>query len=220
MVSGEEISFQPCARVSPDGKYIAYAYAPDRNYPFQRDIYVVSIDGKKESVLVAHPAHDYEPIWTPDGNAIVFASNRTGANGLWVINVANGEPQGVPRLVHQTMGRIHPKDFASNGLLYYDVHLGDSDVFVADIDPATGKAISEPRRLAVPREGWNTGPRWSANGDEIAFMSRPNFTGIDGDNRGSSAAIVRLFREDRPHTRTLVAREPDLFLCSVAGMVA
>jgi tetratricopeptide (TPR) repeat protein len=141
---GNDDLLQPTAHYSPDGRYIAYDYSPDLKDPLQRDIHLVSKNGSFESIIVKHPAHDYGPSWTPDGKAIVFASNRTGANGIWLVPVANGRAQGSPTLIHQTMGRIHPKGFAKDGLYYYDVHLGDNDLFVTDLDAQTGKVSSEP----------------------------------------------------------------------------
>jgi len=40
------------------------------------EIYVVNIDGSGERRLTDHPAHDWNPTWSPDGMRIVFSSDR------------------------------------------------------------------------------------------------------------------------------------------------
>ena len=196
---------------------MAYADAPNRDEPFQRDIYVVATDGSSESVLVQHPAHDYEPIWTPDGKGIVFASNRTGANGLWLLMVDNGKAQGEPQLIHQTMGRIHPKDFGKDGLLYYDVMLGEQDLYTIDLDLKTGKATAEPRKLNIPREGWNSAATWSPDGTEVDYISIAIHAHRDG--RLYKAALVRSFDQDRTDPRVVPAEGIAVLLLSLASVV-
>ena len=83
---------------SPDGKFIAYDVQRRRDSP-NRDIYLLSADGSRESLGVDHPSNDRSPVWTPDGQSILFLSNRTGKTGYWTVSVDQGKPRGAPRLV-------------------------------------------------------------------------------------------------------------------------
>ena len=83
---------------SPDDRYIVYDYLPEEEYS-RRDISILSIDGKDEYRLVAHPAHDSLVGWSPDGNYILFMSDRTGTNDLWLIPVEEGKPSGKAKLI-------------------------------------------------------------------------------------------------------------------------
>ncbi|HEY3123332.1 MAG TPA: hypothetical protein VGK70_04645, partial [Thermoanaerobaculia bacterium] len=56
--------------LSPDGRYVAY--------DLSGDLFLLAVRGTREAVLVENPAHDFNPIWTPDGNRILFTSDRTG----------------------------------------------------------------------------------------------------------------------------------------------
>ena len=56
--------------ISPDGKTIAFVY--------QGDIFLVSAAGGQARQLTTNPAHDTEPLWSPDGKTVVFASWREG----------------------------------------------------------------------------------------------------------------------------------------------
>ncbi len=62
---------------SPEGRFIAYDFPP-LDGSANRDIFVLSADGRQEVPLVEHPANDLLLDWTPDGKRVLFASERTG----------------------------------------------------------------------------------------------------------------------------------------------
>jgi Tol biopolymer transport system component len=77
-----DIPFVPVdCRFSPDGSAIAYSRAPGGDEG-QRDIYLLSADGSRESPLVQHPADDALLGWLPGGTGILFASDRAGTADL------------------------------------------------------------------------------------------------------------------------------------------
>ena len=67
-------------RLSPNGSRIAVAIADQEN-----DIWLWDVTrGGPLSRLTIDPSTDQHPIWTVDGQRIVFASLRAGAENLWV----------------------------------------------------------------------------------------------------------------------------------------
>jgi len=68
---------------SPDGKFIVYDSTVKEGSD-ERDIFVLATDGSREVRLVEHPANDIFPVWTPDGKAVLFASDRSGAMDAWI----------------------------------------------------------------------------------------------------------------------------------------
>jgi len=159
-------------RFSPDGRYIAYALqqAPKSG---EYDIFVLALDGGREIPLVQHPAQDVYPDWTPDGKRILFLSNRTGTMGAWWIQVVEGHPQGTPELVKPDLGQdLAPMGFTRNGSYYYGVHTEMSDVYIAELDLATGKLISAPRAATQRFVGSNSKPDWSPDGRQLLFLSK------------------------------------------------
>ena len=159
------------ASISPDGRYIAYDLPPNEGSS-SRDIYLLSIDGKHESLLVEHPANDLYPVWTPDGTHILFASDRTGNMGVWIIPVTEGKPQGPPELIKQDVGRpVMPMGFTRAGSFYYGLQVGMLDVYIASLDFKTGKLLARPKRAIERFIGSNSRPDWSPDGRQLAYVS-------------------------------------------------
>ena len=67
--------------VSPDGRTIAF--------DMLGDLYTIPIEGGKATRLTSGQAFDGQPHFSPDGKTIVFVSDRSGADNLWLMN-ANG----------------------------------------------------------------------------------------------------------------------------------
>jgi Tol biopolymer transport system component len=163
--------FPTTKRFSPDSRYIAYDRLPDETSP-ERDIYLMSIDTGQETPLVQHPADDYLLGWSLDGKWIVFASDRTGALGLWIVGTSGTKTQGEPRLVKPGIERILPVGLTREGAFYYGVVRATEDVYIADLDPTTGVVTGPPRKAIEQFEGGNFSPSYSPDGKYLAYMSR------------------------------------------------
>jgi Tol biopolymer transport system component len=161
-------------RLSPDGRFIVYD-TPTGTEPSQRaerDIVLLHADGSHEVALVRHPAYDTHPIFTPDGTSVLFVSDRSGVNGLWTIRVSDGKPQGSPELVKPSVGNTLPLGFTRAGAFYYAAFAGGSDVYVAPLDPATGRRAGEPTAIADRFVGANTAPEWSPDGTSLVYLAQ------------------------------------------------
>jgi Tol biopolymer transport system component len=159
------------ASISPDGRYIAYDYLAKEDAP-EHDIFLLSVEGGREVPLVRHAADDLLPVWTPDGQSVVFVSDRTGNLGLWRIRVSGGKPQGPEELLKQDVGRLIPIGFSSKGSYYYGLDTGLTDVYLAGLDLATGKATSAPVPLSQRYIGDRSSPHWSPDGKYLVSVSR------------------------------------------------
>lgn len=62
---------------SPDGKWIAMSYTGNKHDPYT-DIGIVSCDGGEIHNITNTGYFDQNPIWSADGNVIIFASDRYG----------------------------------------------------------------------------------------------------------------------------------------------
>jgi Tol biopolymer transport system component len=154
---------------SPDARYVAYDFCPEKQYS-RHDISILSIDGKVENPLVTHPAHDSLVGWSPDGKYVLFASDRTGTNDLWLIPVEDGKPDGPAELVKKGLGEIDVLGLTQDGSLYYICKEQMEDIYVAEMDQATGKVDKAPQKMIFSQEGSNSWPQYSPDGKSIVCV--------------------------------------------------
>ena len=81
---------------SPDGRSIAYDAWPSAEEAGKSDIFLISLEDGTEERLVEHPAHDVVVGWAPDGQGLLFTSDRTGSQDLWLLPMSDGRPSGRP----------------------------------------------------------------------------------------------------------------------------
>jgi Tol biopolymer transport system component len=151
------------ATLSPDGRFVAYG--------LNGEIYLLAVRGSHEVALVENPAHDFNPVWSPEGDRILFSSDRTGSLGLWVLSVVDGNPRGTPKLLRPDMGKTSPVRFVRGDSLYYSLQTAMQDVYVAELDPETGKVTVPPSQASRRLVGSNSWPEWSRDGKFLAFVS-------------------------------------------------
>jgi len=157
--------------LSPDRRYIVYDF-PQEEGSEERDIFLLATDGSHEISLVKHLANDCVLGWAPDGKRVLFASDRTGIMGLWIIDVVGGKPQGSPELIKPSMGPIWPIAFTQNGSFYYAVINSMLDVYIAELDPVTGKVLAPATKVTQPFVGTNASPDWSPDGKYLVYITR------------------------------------------------
>jgi Tol biopolymer transport system component len=157
--------------LSPDGRYIVYD-VPLRGDPNGGDIFLLSTDTNHQVPLVQHPAYDLYPVWTPDGKGVIFASDRTGTMGLWGIQVADGRPEGLPRLVKADIGRFSPMGFTQNGSLYYAVQTGMIDIYRTSLDLKIDNLPEASTLFSHRFVGFNYCPDWSSDGKYLSYLSK------------------------------------------------
>ena len=155
---------------SPDGRFIAYDYPPGQST--SNDIFVMTADGSREIPLIENPANERLLGWTPDGRHVLFASDRAGSWGAWLVPIKEGQAQGTPKLVKQDIGLIEPMGFARAGTFYYGIGGWGHDLYAQHVDLEGGKLLGTPE-LAVQRfVGSNGMPAWSPDGEHFAYISR------------------------------------------------
>ena len=167
---------------SPDGSQIAFTSSQGSYMDMQvgrvtiYNIYVINADGSgltcltgnnaggdtPSSVAELNEAWNTSPSWSPDGQQIIFRSNRDGNDEIYVM-AADGSEQ--RNLTHHPASDADPA-WSPDGtrIAFVSDRDGDGEIYVMDADG------SNPTRLTdSPRK--DTHPAWSPDGQWIAFYS-------------------------------------------------
>ncbi len=75
--------------VSPDGRSLVF--------DLLGDLYLLPIEGGRATALTGGMAYDAQPRFSPDGSEIVFVSDRSGGDNLWVISVDGADTTQITR---------------------------------------------------------------------------------------------------------------------------
>ena len=181
--------------LSPDGRFVLYDYPPTPESR-QRDLYLLSTDATTHTALVADAANDFVLGWV-DNQHVLFASDRSGTPGAYLLRVRDARAEREPQLVKSDLWRITPGGATRNGSYYYTVNTASTDIFTTPLDPATGRVLTSPTLIA--RDGRH--PAWSRDGRYLAYVS----TSGSPAGRGEPV-VVRIRSIDTGETRDLTPR--------------
>ncbi|MGI8469314.1 MAG: hypothetical protein ACR2N3_12765, partial [Pyrinomonadaceae bacterium] len=102
------------ARVSPDGKFIAFSSTKDGG----SDIWLKRMSGGEAIQRTKNEQADSNPIWSADGEQIAFLSAHGGQQGIWKMPALNGAPVLVKPLDSLNYNLVH---WSKDGkTIYYD----------------------------------------------------------------------------------------------------
>ena len=93
--------------ISPDGKTIAFTY--------KGDIFTVPVTGGEARQITSNSAFDTNPVWSPDGSRIAFASYRLGGADVFIVGREGGEPK---RLTTHSAKEVPVAFLDDNTVLY------------------------------------------------------------------------------------------------------
>jgi len=120
--------------LSPDENRLAYDKAgPQTGF---RDVWVYDLVRGVNTRITMHRGHDWNPVWSPDGEQIAYASNRLGSPGI-MSRLANGT--GEPKLIcYRSETGTRPSDWSRDGgaISAYQFENG-WDIIVIDPDDST-----------------------------------------------------------------------------------
>ena len=95
---------------SSNGRLVAF-YRPEASSG-GGDVWLEDLTRRVVTRLTSHNAYNWIPVWSPDGNSIVFASNREGRMDLYQKPINGSEPE---RQILKSAKRKIPTDWSRDG---------------------------------------------------------------------------------------------------------
>jgi len=164
-VSPEKIAIGHDARslaFSSSGRRLAYEQSR-----INANIWRVDLDGEKSQTHVLAPStrEQYGPFISPDGRRVVFISNRSGTNEIWVCDSDGGNSQQLTSFGDAQTGT--PRWSPDGRQIVFDSRIeGEANVYVMDANGGVPKKLETGTVM-------NSVPSWSHDGSWIYFASGP-----------------------------------------------
>ena len=116
MTIDDLLTFKRCAdpQISPDGRWLVYVVTTITDVgsnKSQSNLWLAATDGSlPPRQLTTTEKKDRHPRWSPDGRWILFESNRSGDNQLWVISLEGGEARQLTQMASEASTAIWSRD--------------------------------------------------------------------------------------------------------------
>lgn len=144
----------------------------------QSDLVILATDGSAEFRLTDTLAHEGHAGWSPDGSRVVFAGPKGGLNDLFVVNI---DGSGMVNVTNTPdIGEIDPSWSPDSRRIIFAA--GAWTVYQREGSKGVSRAVDfrnifvinadgSGRRQLTDDESYNGSPRFSPNGQLVAFVS-------------------------------------------------
>jgi eukaryotic-like serine/threonine-protein kinase len=176
------------AHISPDGKRVSGAKADAGGH---LELYIYDLVRGTKSQFSFSQSRDDDPVWSPDGNTIVFDSARNGKIDIYT-RPANGARQ-EELLYHDELDK-YPSSWSSDGkyILYEAISNGHFDIWVMPMfgDHKPRPFLQEKYNTRYPEFSpdtkWVTYTSYEAGHPQVYVVAFPNPGGrfLVGDGIG------------------------------------
>jgi tricorn protease len=174
--------------LSPDGKKIAFSY--------QGDVWVAPSNGGRAIPVTTNVEMDDNPVWSPDGSYLAFASNRTGNWDIFTVPADGGDPT---QLTYHT-GADVPTDWSPDGKYIIERAVRDAPyngLFEIDVrSGATHRVLQDMMPVGSPH--------FSPDGKTVLY-TRFGFPWVRARYQGSAAS--QLWKLDLASGKSSVVRD-------------
>ena len=176
---------------SPHGHRIAFMVRLGQSAEgdvYQGDVWTVPASGGEPRAVTSDMATDWNPVWSPDGGYLYFASDRGGSMNLWrvAIDEESGETLAPPEPITTPATSLAHMSVSGDGRsIAYSSVLVTVNIQRHSIDPSTGMPIGQPTWVTTGSRRW-VSPDPSQDGERVVFYSlaQPEghiyVAGIDG----------------------------------------
>ena len=153
--------------------------------PGTMQLFISAADGSDEHPLLAAPHDDYDAVWAPDGQSIVFTSERNGSGDLFRVNAdGSGLTQLTSDDAYEDQAAFSPD---GRQLVFVSTRgSGYADIWTLDIATKRAKALTSG-------PGGDYRPSWSPDGKWIAFASGRGITPPFSEGRWERQQLAEIW---------------------------
>lgn len=181
LVAGENEMQFSTPRFSPDGSQIAVAVGQFGGF---EDIYLVDANNGQMRALTQDRDHDYSPSWSPDGQYVLFNSDRSGVHNVYAYRLSDNAVFQVTNVLYGAFSPAMSPDGSQMVFINYDIK--GYDVHMIESNP------DEWQQVNVQRENLPQPPDYAAFTQDFEIQSysafdtlrphawQPQFAGILG----------------------------------------
>ena len=160
--------------VSPDGHRIAFS----SNRSGTDDLYVVDVDGSKETQLTNSPEHKSISNWTADSKQLIYSVSKNNICSIYRIDLQRKNEQ----LIGTVPGRSAVVSPDGKRVIYATGSWTEMALVLSTLDGKAQEQLNDGKSIA-----WNV--HWSPDGRRFAFTGRAEkeiavfVADLDGSNR-------------------------------------
>ena len=144
-------------------------YAP---FSHQTDLYWTHVETAREERLTHHTRDNFYPRPSPDGHSLLYSSNRTGNNEIWLMDLESGSERQLTENTANDMGASWSPD--GSEIAFLSNREGQYQFWMMSIDGTSPTLIHEQPIQTAGQSGPNlvrAGTRWSPDGKAIAALA-------------------------------------------------
>ncbi len=157
-----EVDSAYAPEASPDNTHIVfYARRDGDEYPDSHNLWIAERDGSNPTQITERAGGAWDPVWSPDGTQILFASEQDGIPQLFIVNADGSNARQVTDLI----GIRGRNDWSTDGITL-STYIGsawDRDIYTFDLNGQNVRQLTDG-------DG-NLAPSFSPDGQWITFMS-------------------------------------------------
>jgi dipeptidyl aminopeptidase/acylaminoacyl peptidase len=145
----------PAAGAQPGNLPILFETERTGNF----DIYAMDPGGRVQQPVVAGPANDQDPDWSPSGDRFAFTSDRDGSWQIYVADVG-GQPTRLTQGPGSNVDAVWSPD--GSQIAFETNRDGNWEIYVMDADGGSPHDVSDG-----PENDFD--PTWQPDGESVAF---------------------------------------------------
>ena len=161
VTDGKTLDFTPA--FSPDGRTLAFSRATEEG----TDVYTMNIATNccVQRLTVGRFSDNLSPIYSPDGQRLVFVSSRAGLPQIYVMAADGTDQQLFAPFDYGATGSSNAPDWSPDGqsVTFHRDVAGTLQVFVLDVRSRTVRQLTSLGR--------NSDPTWAPDSRHLAFVS-------------------------------------------------